>query len=390
MTRARAIVRVPLTTCIVGTTLLVSASPCVVAQPAPRSLDAILAPVRAEARVPALGAAIVSSRGLIAIGAVGVRAQGMTARVDTTDQWHLGSCTKAMTAVLVARLVDRGVLRWESTVAELWPDRTRHASWDRVTVAQLLTHRGGMQANPDDSVWNAVARGRASLVDQRARLARALFAAPPMAPADSMTIYSNAAFIAVGALIERKTGRPWEALLRAEVFRPLGMRTAGFGVPGQAGLPTNARGHVEDSAGMHPMPWLADADNPAVTGPAGTVHASLPDWARFIATLLRGANGDTRYLSRAQWRRILQPADARADYALGWKRVADTTAAGFTLAHLGSNGFWIVQASLAPARGVAVLLTANIAVDRLEQPFAMLTHALGDSARVWCARAGCR
>jgi hypothetical protein len=74
------------------------------------------------------------------------------------------------------------------------------------------------------------------------------------------------------------------------------------------------------------------------------VHASLPDRARFIAAILRGANGDTSYLSRAQWRRVLEPADAAADYVLGWKRVRDATKVGFALEHLGSNGFWLAQA----------------------------------------------
>ncbi|MEQ1693476.1 MAG: serine hydrolase domain-containing protein, partial [Gemmatimonas sp.] len=267
------------------------------------------------------------------------------------------------------------------------PERDRHAGWERVTIAQLLAHRSGMQANPDDSVWVAVVRGGASLRVQRALVARSLFAEPPAAPIDSTTIYSNAAYIAVGALVERKTGMSWEALMQRELFGPLGMRTAGFGAPGRAGSTGQTRGHIEDSTGLRPVPWSAGADNPPVTGPAGTVHASLPDWARFIAAILRGANGDTRYLSRAQWRRVLEPVNDRADYVLGWKRVRDATAVGFTLEHLGSNGFWLAQASLDPARGVAVLLTANAAVDRLEQPFLKLRQVLADSVVVWCDRA---
>ncbi|MEQ1693581.1 MAG: serine hydrolase domain-containing protein, partial [Gemmatimonas sp.] len=97
--------------------LLVSMPSFANAQRNPRSLDALLAPVREAARVPALGAAVVTPQGLMAIGTAGKRAEGATARVTNNDRWHLGSCTKALTAVLVARLVDRGVLRWESTVA---------------------------------------------------------------------------------------------------------------------------------------------------------------------------------------------------------------------------------------------------------------------------------
>jgi CubicO group peptidase (beta-lactamase class C family) len=235
-----------------------------------------------------------------------------------------------------------------------------------------------------------VVRGGASLRVQRALVTRSLFAVPPAAPNYSTTTYSNAAYITVGALVERKAGMSWETLMQRALFGPLAMRTAGFGAPGQAGGTGQTRGHVEDSTGLHAVPWTAGADNPPVTGPAGAVHAFLPDWSRFIAAILRGANGDSSYLSRAQWRRVLEPVNDRADYVLGWKCVRDATEVGFTLEHLGSNGFWLAQASLDPARGVAVLLTANAAVDRLEQPFLQLRQVLADSAVVWCGRASRR
>src|SRR5262245_2077398 len=80
--------------------------------PALESLDALLEPIRAKHNVPALAAAFVRPEGTVAAGAVGVRKSGGTEAVTLDDRFHIGSCTKAMTATLIAILVERGKLNW--------------------------------------------------------------------------------------------------------------------------------------------------------------------------------------------------------------------------------------------------------------------------------------
>jgi CubicO group peptidase (beta-lactamase class C family) len=41
--------------------------------------------------------------------------------VTLDDRWHLGSCTKSMTASLAAMLIEDGLLRWDTTVGEILP-----------------------------------------------------------------------------------------------------------------------------------------------------------------------------------------------------------------------------------------------------------------------------
>lgn len=52
----------------------------------------------------------------------GLRAVGFRDRVTTNDQWHLGSITKPMTATLAARLVEKGCINWETTIAQAVPE----------------------------------------------------------------------------------------------------------------------------------------------------------------------------------------------------------------------------------------------------------------------------
>jgi CubicO group peptidase (beta-lactamase class C family) len=94
-------------------------------QPLPygvQSLDAELEPVRAAHRVPALAAAIIRGDRIVAMGAVGVRIAGSSVPVNITDRFHIGSCTKSMTATLIGMLVDQGALSWEMTLVDVFPD----------------------------------------------------------------------------------------------------------------------------------------------------------------------------------------------------------------------------------------------------------------------------
>ena len=94
-------------------------------------------------------AAVVTSEGIRFVGAVGVRKRGTEIPVTLSDQWHLGSDGKIMTSTLIARLVERGQLRWDTTLAEVFPEVAgqMHPDFRQVTLLQLLSHRAGLPEN---------------------------------------------------------------------------------------------------------------------------------------------------------------------------------------------------------------------------------------------------
>jgi Beta-lactamase class C and other penicillin binding proteins len=137
-----------------------------------RDLNALLETVRAEAQLPALAAALIEKNRLVALGAAGRRRADKDDQVQRDDRFHIGSCTKSMTATLVARLVEMGKLDWSSTVAEVLSDirkSIRREYW-KVTVEQLLTHRSGMPQNLSahrqlfSRLWNRSATQRLQAV----------------------------------------------------------------------------------------------------------------------------------------------------------------------------------------------------------------------------------
>ena len=110
----------------------------------PRDISAALEGERVKNSLPAVASAVVEDGRIIAIGATGKRRVDRDTKVTTDDVWHIGSCTKSMTATLVGVLVDAGKLRWNTTVAEALPGIEMHAAWRAVTLDHLLTQFAGV------------------------------------------------------------------------------------------------------------------------------------------------------------------------------------------------------------------------------------------------------
>ncbi|MGD8451609.1 MAG: serine hydrolase domain-containing protein [Phycisphaerae bacterium] len=326
-----------------------------------RDLAELLEPIRAQHNLPALAGTIIRGDDLVALGATGVRCMGDTTLVTPNDRFHIGSCTKAMTATLIGRLVEQGQLRWDTTVADVFPDLKGEIrpEYHAVTIEQLLTHRSGL---PEDRVPGPVFMRLRTLDgpirQQRETLVRLALGQEPAAQPGSKMIYSNMGYAVAGAMAERVTGRSWEELMRDLLFTPLKMDTAGFGPPGTPLEPDQPRGHRLVGEELLPLEPLALSDNPACLGPAGTVHCSLGDWARFAALHLRGARGESGLL-KAETITTLHRPPPGFDYALGWGVVERPWAGGTALTHAGSNTYWYAVAWLAPKRDFAVLVATN-------------------------------
>jgi CubicO group peptidase (beta-lactamase class C family) len=329
------------------------------------TLESRIEAIRVEAGLPALGGAIVTVDGLEGVWVTGTRRAGGEEKVAADDQWHLGSCTKSMTATLIALLVTRGDLAWDTPLAELWPEVASqvHVDYLDVTLADVLCHRAGLPANPPELL--AALGDDRSLPEQRESLALAVLTSPPVHPPKGKLLYSNTGFMIAGHIAEVVTKKPWEELMRTLLFQPLGMTSAGFGPPGTPDKCDQPRGHGEDGSYLEPGPL---ADNPPVIGPAGTVHASLADWAKYIQLHLKGARGDVKVgeitLTRETFARLHTPYDgAGMSYGYGWGIENRPWAGGdgTALWHNGSNTMWYCLTWLGLGNGVAALATTNAA-----------------------------
>ena len=331
------------------------------ADPAPRDVSAVLAPIIREHDVPGMAAAVVQVGDTVALGVAGVCTRGKPERITATDRFHIGSDTKALTAMLCGILVEEGTLTWGQTLGETFPELAgaMHDRSRAVTLEQLLTHRGGAPgAIEKDRVWAALWRQRGTPASARRLLLTEIVSKPPEAAPGERFIYSNAGYAIAGHMAETVTGRDWEDLLRERIFRPLGMATAGFGAPGTPGNNDEPRGHLASGTPVEPDSASPPSDNPVAIGPAGSVHCSIGDWAAFIAANLPSAT--TTLVKPATLKKLHTPAPGEPKYAMGWI-IADNQpwAGGPALTHAGSNTMWFAVAWLAPARDFAILVACN-------------------------------
>jgi CubicO group peptidase (beta-lactamase class C family) len=318
-----------------------------------KSVAEVLAPIRQRTGVPALAGAIVTSDGVQASGVAGVRKLGTDVAATIEDDWHLGSDTKAMTATLIGLLIDDGKLKFESTIAEVFPEFAPKlpAAFQKVTVAHLLAHRSGL---PHDAQWRAI-DGHGSLTDQRLAAVKGVAEVEGSAAPGEKYAYSNWGYVILGAMAERVGGKPWEELMQQRVFGPLHMQHVGFGGTGTPGKVDQPWPHV----GGKPRPRNGPAiDNPPVMAPAGGAHCPIGEWAKFIANELRGLRGEPNLLSPATFKRLHTP-EFGGNYAGGWGLRNRDGVKGPTYNHAGSNTMNFAVATLAPNRNVAFLVCTN-------------------------------
>jgi CubicO group peptidase (beta-lactamase class C family) len=336
------------------------------AQSAP-ALEVALEEIRAKHQLPALAAAAVSGGELVAQSAVGVRKLGSGTAVTLTDKWHIGSCGKSMTASLAAILVQEGKIRWTSTVGEIFPEwRGRiHEKWEGVTLEQLLAHRGGLAEEPPTVAWALAWLQRGTPREQRERFLTAILTEAPAAEAGREYIYSNQGYALAGAMLEKVTGTAWEELMLAKLFRPLGMASAGFGAPGETGKLDQPWGHEDRRGKLQGVSPGGKADNPPAIAPAGTMHFSISDFARYAAWHAAEGKAKPQLLTPESFAK-LHTALGSENYALGWRVLKRTWAGGRALTHAGSNTMWFAVMWIAPEKNLALVAATNAATPGAE------------------------
>jgi D-alanyl-D-alanine carboxypeptidase len=136
----------------------------------------------------------------------------------------------------------------------------------------------------------------------------------------------------------------------------LQMRSVGFGGTGSRGKIDQPWGHKE---GARPVRGNGPSvDNPPIVGPAGRVHCTIQDWAKFVADLLRGARGEPALLKSSTYQ-ALQTPQFGGDYAFGWIVVNRDWGGGAVLHHSGDNTMNHANVWIAPQHDFAVLVCIN-------------------------------
>jgi CubicO group peptidase (beta-lactamase class C family) len=362
---------------LVRVTLVLAALSCQFGSASARdSLDALLTPYLDKYDLPALAAAVVKDGKVVAVGAVGTRRAGEKIPVTVDDRFHLGSDTKAMTSLLAAMFVEEGKLRWESTMADVFPELAEKmdSGLRRVKLTQFLSHTSGVPSDNDtfgDLLGKAMTQ-EGNLDDLRYWLVKQWSTQPLVSEPGTKFAYANMNYVIAGAMIERVGGKTWDELITERIFTPLGLRTAGLGCQSTLGKIDAPLGHRIIDGKLKAMLAGPNGDNPLVAGPAGIAHMSVLDFARWAAWNAGEGKRGPKLVRPETLKKLQTPVismeiknpapgtPSSGKYALGWGEVVMNWAPEPFLQHAGSNEMNLAGIWVEPKQDFAMVLVTNI------------------------------
>jgi len=333
--------------------------------------------IRLAYDIPAVAGLIIKGDEVLEMDVSGYRAANQLEEVTINDRWHIGSLTKSMTATVAAKLVEQGLISFQSTVSEIFPELVGNINpfYLEVTLAELLSSTSGLQRDLPSS-WEDEWKERTdSLVEQRQEWTLRMFNTQPENERGKH-LYSNAGYTIAGHMLESVSGVAWETLIQDELFSPLSMDNTGFGPPNLDPSVAQISGHYFSNGR-----WVARTPSdgvhiPYVMGPAGTVNADLASLAHYLIAHLNGAKGNDNIITSNSYQILHQAVDA--DYAMGWGSFEVDWSSGKILTHGGSNSFWLAEWMIAPEEDFAVMVIFNATGENVSQAQGKLLGILID------------
>ncbi|MDC9823885.1 serine hydrolase [Devosia sp. ZB163] len=360
---------------LAGASLVVLAS-CLPALAAD-DVSGVLEGIRAKYQLPGISVAMMKDGEILASGAAGTRVLDMDIPVTVEDRFHIGSDTKAMTAVIAGTLVDEGKLKWDSTIGEVLGDEIKdmNPKLAAVTLEQLLSHSSGIPSDTDEMIkiyFNADAF-QDTAAALRLKAIETMKGLEPKVPEGSPFQYANFGYLIAGAMIEKAAGKPWEQLIHERIFEPLGLKSAGLGAPATDGLYDAAVGtRINDDGSLTAIPWGVAAGVPPVVAPAGDAHMSVLDFAKWGDWNATGGKSPTivkpETLAEILKPRVTTPplpdpppgTPGQGEYAFGWGVVNYDWTGHPVLTHNGSNSMNLAKILVDTETGVTIAAVTNL------------------------------
>jgi D-alanyl-D-alanine carboxypeptidase len=321
-----------------------------------KELDQFLAHRVETLDIPSSAAGIINKDEIVWLGAYGKRYKDADISVQLSDKYHLGSCGKSLTSLLVATFVDRGIISWDSKLHEVLDITSNNI----FTIEELLTHTAGLPRDLHELEdyaplmsydWEGEPRAL------RAQLARDLLASEKLQkPVETSYAYSNIGYLLLGAAIEYLSQEVFDTVLLREVTSKLGMDSAGFDVP-QSFTGTGSEeimqpiGHTDE-----PLDYAKDyGDNHPILTPAGRLHCSGVDFAKMIKFYLTQSPA---IVSVNGFKPLLYGLPPK-DLPMGWRRKYNDDAGLDVWWQTGTNTFFYTVMCLILERNTGVFVLSN-------------------------------
>ncbi len=263
--------------------------------------------------------------------------------------FRLGSITKQFTAVAVLLLAQEGRIGLQDEITRFLPDYPTGGR--KITVEHLLTHTSGIRSYTDMPEWLPLWRK-----DMTVKELIDLFKDKPMGfePGTSWA-YNNSGYVLLGAIVEKASGKTYEAFLEDRIFRPLGLKNTFYDHTDRV-VPRRVRGYERGEGGFVNASYLSMTQPYA----AGSLMSTVDDLAAWSDAVFAGKLVRREWLDRAFKPYTLADGES-SGYGYGWF-VADF-AGHRSIEHGGGiNGFTTYEMTF-PEDGLFIAVLTNSAVE---------------------------
>jgi CubicO group peptidase (beta-lactamase class C family) len=312
-------------------------------------------------RIPGAAVCIVKDGKVVMMKGYGIKELGLNNKVDENTLFMIGSNTKAFTATAIAMLQANNKLSLDDKVTKYLPEfkLDNQYSGQEATIRDLLCHRIGFRTFQGDFTFYNTNLTRSEIIEKMSHV-KATY------PFRTKWGYTNSAFLTVGQIIPKVTGKPWEVYLRENIFAPLGMINT---LALTADMPKSLNRtvpHTLVNGQLTAIPYC-QIDGLA---PAGAICSSVNDMSKWALALLNdGKVGSRQVIPSAAIEATRQAQDIVGSvthlngetnyqlYGLGWF-IQDYGNRRLIMHDGGVNGY-LTSVTLVPKEHLGIIILTN-------------------------------
>lgn len=327
--------------------------------------------IRMAFSIPEICYAVVDAQSIIEAAATGKHSIALPDTASLDDRFHIGSNTKAMTAFVIAKYVEKGKLKWTTKFFDVYPEWKEKSKPDyaNITLQDLLSHRAGIhpfQGEGDPLIPDY----KGTHQEKRKQFGQfVLTLAPVMPDRTNPFVYSNAGYTLATLMLEKVTGKTWEQLIEKVFNKDLKLNV-------KLSWPENQKnqdtwGHSTENGVLKPIPSTFDY-HLDYTEPAGDINIKLTDYVKFLQLNLSGLAGKDNYLKSTTYRFMHKGVE---NYSLGWFNIYEN---GNELSvHSGTGAFtYFTIVHIDRQKGRAYAIFTNSFNDNTQQGVRLLMRKL--------------
>lgn len=267
--------------------------------------------------IPEISYAVVDSKSTLEIAALGKHSIDLLDTATLNDRFHIGSNTKAMTAFIIAKYVEKGKLKWTTKFFDVLPEWKENSKpeYANITLQDLLSHKAGIQPFQGEND-PTIPDFKGTNQEKRKQFGQFVLTVEPVKPDEQNPfIYSNAGYTLAALMLEKRTGKSWEQLVDKVFNKDLKLNV-------KFSWPENQKrkdtwGHSSENGKLIPVPSTVDY-HLDYTEPAGDLNIKLKDYIKFIQLNLQGLNGENNYLKTDAYKFIHTGIE---NYSIGWYNI---------------------------------------------------------------------